>query len=76
MGISTRTNWQAWQAPRAERFRRLLMVSALPVLGGLLLLGLYFGGGISAESRLAGDLQRFGLSSFDFKVLQAEFDKE
>lgn len=60
--------WQAWQAPRTERFRRLLMVSALPVLGGLLLLGLYFGGGISAKSRLAGDLQRFSLSSFDFKA--------
>jgi hypothetical protein len=60
--------WQVWQAPRAERFRRLLMMGALPILGGLLLLGLYFGGGISGNSRLAKDLQRFGLLSFDFKA--------
>ena len=60
--------WQAWQAPRSERFRRLLMVSALPILGGFLLLGLYLGGGISARSRLALDLHRFSWSSFDFKA--------
>ena len=60
--------WQAWQAPRAERFRRLLMIGALPVLGAILLLGLYLGGGIPGGSRLAGDLHRFGLSSFDLKA--------
>ncbi len=60
--------WQVWAAPRTERFRRLLMIGALPLLGGILLLGLYFSGGISGSSRLAGDLQRFGLSSFDLKA--------
>lgn len=60
--------WQVWQAPRAERFRRLLMMGALPIFGGILLLGLYFGGGISRGSKFAEDLQRFGLSSFDIKA--------
>lgn len=60
--------WQVWQAPRAERVQRLMMMGALPVLGGILLLGLYFGGGISQGSRLAGDLQRFSPSSFDIKA--------
>lgn len=60
--------WQAWQAPRAERLKRLLMMGALPVLGSIVLLGLYFGGGISSGSRLAGDLHRFGLVSFDSKA--------
>ena len=60
--------WQAWQAPRAERFSRLLMIGALPFLGGILLLGLYFGGGIPRGSRLADELQRFSLSSFEFKA--------
>lgn len=60
--------WQARQAPHAERFRRLLMIGALPVLGGILLFGLYFGDGISKDGRLARELQRFSLSSFDFKA--------
>jgi hypothetical protein len=60
--------WQAWQAPRAERVRRLLMIGALPVLGGILLLALYLGGGIPRGSRLADELQRFSLSSFEFKA--------
>jgi hypothetical protein len=60
--------WQAWQAPRAERVQRLMMMGALPVLGGILLLGLYFAGGISGSSRLAGELQRFSLASFDIKA--------
>jgi hypothetical protein len=60
--------WQAWQAPRPERLQRLMMIGALPLLGGILLLGLYFSGGISGSSRLAWDLQRFSLSSFDIKA--------
>lgn len=60
--------WQAWQAPRAERLNRLLMIGALPILGSIVLLGIYFGGGISSGSRLAGDLQRFSLVSFDSKA--------
>ena len=60
--------WQVWQAPRAERVQRLSMMGAVPILGGILLLALYFGGGISTGSRLAEDLQRFRLSSFDPKA--------
>jgi hypothetical protein len=60
--------WQVWEAPPAERFRRLSMIGALPLLGGILLLGLYFAGGIAGSSRLAGELQRFSLSSFDIKA--------
>jgi hypothetical protein len=60
--------WQAWQAPRAARVQRLLMIGALPILVGILLLGLYFGGGISRGSKFAEELQHFGLSSFDAKA--------
>ena len=60
--------WQAWQAPRAERLKRLLMIGAFPILGSIVLLSLYSGGGISSGSRLAGDLQRFSLVSFDSKA--------
>lgn len=60
--------WQVWQAPRIERFRRLSMIGALPILVGILLLGLYFGGGISRGSKFAEELQRFSLSSFEFKA--------
>jgi hypothetical protein len=60
--------WQAWQAPRAERLQRLMMMGAVPVLGGILLLGLYLGGAISHGSRFAGEVQRFSLASFDIKA--------
>jgi hypothetical protein len=60
--------WQDWQAPRAERFRRLVMIGALPILGAILLYGLFIGGGVSPDGRLGGELQRFRLSSFDFKA--------
>jgi hypothetical protein len=60
--------WQVWQAPRIERFRRLSMIGALPILVGIVLLALYFGGGISRGSKFAEELQHFGLSSFDAKA--------
>jgi len=60
--------WQAWQAPRPERVQRLMMMGALPVFGGILLLGLYLAGGISQGSRISGELQRFSLASFDIKA--------
>jgi hypothetical protein len=60
--------WQAWTAPRTERLRRLFMIGALPLLGGIVLLGVYFGGRISTDSRLSGDLQRFSLASFNVKA--------
>jgi hypothetical protein len=59
--------WQAWQAPRTELLQRLMMMGALPLLGGILLLGLYFGGAISTSSRLGGELQRFTFPTFDAK---------
>ena len=60
--------WQVWQAQGADRARRLLMIGGLPIIGGIVLLGLYFGGNISGGSKFAEDLRRFSLVSFDAKA--------
>jgi hypothetical protein len=44
------------------------MIGGLPIIGAIVLLGLYFGGNISGGSKFAEDLRRFSLVSFDAKA--------
>lgn len=60
--------WQAFSAPRSERWRRLLMLGGLPLAGGILLFSLYLGGHLSSGNRLAGDLGRLSTERFDAKA--------
>lgn len=60
--------WQVWQAPPAERVRRLVLIGGLPIIGGIVLLGLYFGGNISKSSKFADEVRHFSLESFDVKA--------
>jgi hypothetical protein len=59
--------WQMFAAPARERWQRLLMLGALPLLGLAVLLALYASGELAA-SRLAAELARFRLSGFDAKA--------
>jgi hypothetical protein len=60
--------WQVFDAPREARWRRLMMLGALPAAGGIVLLLLYLGGHFSTGNRLAGDVGRFNLARFDAKA--------
>lgn len=60
--------WQVFDAPREDRWRRLLMLGGLPLAGGVLLLSLYSGGYLPSGSRLAGDLGRLSMARFDAKA--------
>lgn len=60
--------WQAFAAPRTERWQRLLMLGGLPALGGIALLLLYLGGSLSSGDRLAKDLSRLSTARFDTKA--------
>lgn len=60
--------WQFLEAPRTERWRRLLQIGWLPVLSGLFLLTLYLSGLLPGGSRLATELGRVNLERFDAKA--------
>lgn len=59
--------WQAFGAPKSERWRRLTMIGALPAAGGLVLFGSYIAGTLG-DGRLAGEFGRFRLANFDIKA--------
>lgn len=58
--------WQAFEAPSRERWRRLAMIGALPLLACTALLIAYATGSLSG--RLAGDLGRFSPERFMAKA--------
>lgn len=60
--------WQIVEAPADERWRRILMIGGLPLLGLATLLALYAGGNLG-HGRLAHDFGRFSLERFDAKAL-------
>lgn len=60
--------WQAFAAPRTERWQRLLMLGGFPALGGVVLLFFYLGGYLSGGDRLARDLSRLSTARFDAKA--------
>jgi hypothetical protein len=60
--------WQVFDAPREERWRRLLMLGGLPMAGGALLLAFYLGGYLSIGERLDGELARISSTRFDAKA--------
>lgn len=60
--------WQLFEAPPGERWRRLVMIGGLPVIGLATLLALYASGQLGS-GRLARDLSRFSLERFDAKAL-------
>lgn len=60
--------WQWFEAPAGGRWRRLVMIGGLPVIGLVTLLALY--AALQLDSgRLARDLSRFSLKRFDAKAL-------
>lgn len=60
--------WQLFEAPAGERWRRLVMIGGLPVIGIAVLLALYAAGQFGS-GRLARDFGRFSLERFDAKAL-------
>jgi hypothetical protein len=60
--------WQVFDAPREEKWQRLLMLGGLPFAGGVLLLALYLGGHLPGGSRLSGELARISSARFDAKA--------
>jgi hypothetical protein len=60
--------WQLFEAPAGERWRRLVMIGGLPVIGLLALLALYAAGQFGS-GRLARDFGRFSVERFDAKAL-------
>ena len=60
--------WQVFDAPREERWRRLLMLGGAPIAAVLLLLAFYLGGYLSIGDRLDGELARISSKRFDAKA--------
>jgi hypothetical protein len=60
--------WQAFEAPAGERWRRLVMIGGLPVIGLATLLAIYVAGQFGA-GRLARDFGRFSVERFNAKAL-------
>ena len=60
--------WQIIAAPKAERWKRLTMLGAIPIAVGVILLVLHLGGHLSSENRLASDLGRLSAARFDAKA--------
>lgn len=60
--------WQWFDAPQAERSRRLLMLGALPLAGGAILVSLYLSGNLGQGSRMAGEFGRISTARFDAKA--------
>lgn len=59
--------WQFAIAPRGKRWRRLIMIGALPIIAGTVLVGLYFSGQLGG-TRLAGEFSRLSVTRFDAKA--------
>jgi hypothetical protein len=60
--------WQVFDAPREEKWRRLLMLGGLPVVAGTLLIAFYLGGFLPSGNRLAGEFARINNARFDAKA--------
>ena len=60
--------WQWFDATHGDRWRRLLMLGALPLVGGIVLLSLHAGGKLDKGSRLAGEFSRMNTARFDAKA--------
>lgn len=60
--------WQLFAAPRAERWRRLALLGALPLAAGLLLAILYWSGHLPGQDRIAFDLGRLSMERLDAKA--------
>ncbi len=60
--------WQLFAAPAGERWQRLMMLGTLPILGGTVLLILFFRGQLDTGNRLASDLGRLSIARFDAKA--------
>ncbi|NJD35713.1 MAG: hypothetical protein FIA96_12930 [Betaproteobacteria bacterium] len=60
--------WQFFEAPVAERWRRLVMIGGLPMMGLAVLVALYLTGNLG-PGRLAREFARFSLEHFNTKAL-------
>ncbi len=60
--------WQAFEAPAGERWRRLVMIGGLPLIGLATLLALHVAGQFGS-GRLARDFSRFNVERFDAKAV-------
>jgi len=58
--------WQLYESPAGERWRRVLMIGGLPLIGLAILVALRAGGQL--PGRLAGDLGRLSVARFDSKA--------
>lgn len=59
--------WQLHESPTGERWRRVLMIGGLPLIGLGTLVALHVSGQLSS-GRLAGDFGRLSLARFDAKA--------
>lgn len=62
------TIWQFFAAPRGERWRRILVISSLPLLGLATLAMIFLTGQLEFVPRLAGELNRINFANFDAKA--------
>jgi hypothetical protein len=60
--------WQWFEAPREERWRRLMMLGTLPLVGAAALVAMYLGGRFEEGSRLWLELNRISTKHFDTKA--------
>jgi len=60
--------WQWFDAPREERWRRLMMFGLLPLAGAVVLVVLFLGGKLETGSRLWLELNRISTARFDAKA--------
>jgi hypothetical protein len=66
--FSTLILWQTFSAPTGERWRRVLQIGGLPLLGLATLVALYVTGNLGS-GRLAGELGRMSPERFNAKAL-------
>lgn len=60
--------WQFFAAPTGERWQRALLIGALPVIGGVIVLLMFFFGPLAGNERLAFELGRLNTARFDAKA--------
>ena len=60
--------WQAFSAPKGEKWRRSLMIGGLPLLGLATMVTLFVSGQLESGQRLAGELGRINSARFDVKA--------
>lgn len=61
--------WELFSGPRGEKWRRMLMLGGLPILGFATLITLFLGGHLEASHRLASEFGRINTALFDTKAL-------